>query len=58
MQNNNQKIRNHRTDDGRVMNATAFYTYGYGYYKQYKDDAWLAGYTNLQSDIEQAYLIR
>lgn len=40
------------------MNATAFYTYGYGYYKQYKDDAWLAGYTNLQSDIEQADLIR
>lgn len=40
------------------MNATAFYTYGYGYYRQYKDDAWLAGYTNLQSDIEQADLIR
>ena len=58
LQINNQLILNHRIDDRWVMNATAFYTYGYGYYKQYKDDAWLAGYTNLQSDIEQADLIR
>ena len=58
LQINNQLILNHRIDDRWVMNATAFYTYGYGYYRQYKDDAWLAGYTNLQSDIEQADLIR
>ena len=58
LQINNQLILNHRINDRWVMNATAFYTYGYGYYRQYKDDAWLAGYTNLQSDIEQADLIR
>ena len=36
LQINNQLILNHRIDDRWVMNATAFYTYGYGYYKQYK----------------------
>jgi len=39
LQINNQLILNHRFGDHWTMNATLFYTYGYGYYKQYKDDA-------------------
>lgn len=44
LQLNNQLILNHRFNDRWSMNATAFYTYGYGYYKQYRDDATLAEY--------------
>ena len=58
LQINNQLVLNHRFNDRWSMNATAFYTYGYGYYKQYKDDAWLMGYTNLTTGIQQADLIR
>ena len=58
LQINNQIIVNHRFNDRWALNATGFYTYGYGYYKQYKDDAWLMGYTNLTTEIEQADLIR
>ena len=36
LQINNQLVLNHRFNDKWSMNATAFYTYGYGYYKQYK----------------------
>lgn len=39
LQINNQLIVSHRFNDRWTLNATAFYTYGYGYYKQYKDDA-------------------
>ena len=39
LQINNQLILNHRFNDRWQMNLTGFYTYGYGYYKQYKDDA-------------------
>ncbi len=39
LQFNNQLLFNHRFNDRWEMNATGFYTYGYGYYKQYKDDA-------------------
>lgn len=39
LQLNNQIILNHRFNDRWQMNLTGFYTYGYGYYKQYKDDA-------------------
>ncbi|MCM1151470.1 MAG: TonB-dependent receptor [Alistipes sp.] len=57
LQINNQLLLSHRFDDRWTMNATAFYTYGYGYYKQYKDDAWIMGYDNLEGP-EQADLIR
>jgi len=39
LQINNQLIFSHRFDDKWTISATAFYTYGYGFYKQYKDDA-------------------
>ncbi len=58
LQINNQLVVNHRFNHRWQLNATLFYTYGYGYYNQYKDDAWLAGYTNLMTDVEQADLIR
>ena len=54
----NQLILNHRFNDRWALNATAFYTYGYGYYKQYKDDAELAEYVNLDTEIQEADLIR
>ena len=44
LQINNQLILNHRFNERWSINATAFYTYGYGYYKQYKDDAKLCEY--------------
>ena len=58
LQFNNQLVLNHSFNDSWRLNATLFYTYGYGYYNQYKDDAWLAGYLNLPSGVEQADLIR
>lgn len=58
LQLNNQLVLNHRFSREWQLNATLFYTYGYGYYNQYKEDAWLAGYTNLSTDTEQADLIR
>lgn len=39
LQINNQLIINHQFNDRWNLNFTGFYTYGYGYYKQYKDDA-------------------
>ncbi len=58
LQLNNQLILNHQFGERWSMNLTGFYTYGYGYYKQYKDDAWLMGYNNLPTSIETADLIR
>ncbi len=58
LQLNNQLIINQRLGNRWSLNLTGFYTYGYGYYNQYKDDAWLMGYNNLPTDIEQADLIR
>ncbi len=58
LQINNQLLLNHRFNERWTLNATAFYTFGDGYYRQYKDDAWLAGYTNLKTETEQADLIR
>lgn len=57
LQINNQLLFSHRFNDRWSMNATGFYTYGYGFYKQYKDDAWIMGYDNLEGP-EQADLIR
>ncbi|MBQ9137872.1 MAG: TonB-dependent receptor [Alistipes sp.] len=47
LQINNQLIVNHRFNDHWQMNATGFYTYGYGYYKQYKAERTLLEYGNL-----------
>ena len=59
LQINNQLIVSHKFNDRWSLNATGFYTYGYGYYKQYKDDAWIMGYDNLDlGAVAQADLIR
>ena len=55
LQINNQLIINHQLSDSWNLSATGFYTYGYGYYKQYKDARTLLEYTNLgitDSDVE------
>ena len=44
LQINNQLLLTQRLNDRWTLNATAFYTYGYGYYKQYKDDSKLVEY--------------
>ena len=48
LQFNNQLIVNHNFNQSWMLNATLFYTYGYGYYNQYRDNEKLAKYTNLQ----------
>ena len=47
LQINNQLVLNHRFNDRWMLSATGFYTYGYGYYKQYKDARTLFEYGNL-----------
>ena len=47
LQINNQLIVNHRFNEHWQMNVTGYYTYGYGYYKQYKDARTLFEYGNL-----------
>ncbi|WP_295990418.1 TonB-dependent receptor plug domain-containing protein [uncultured Alistipes sp.] len=47
LQINNQLVASHVFNARWRLNATAFYTYGYGYYKQYKDDAKLNEYPTL-----------
>ena len=47
LQLNNQLVVNHRLSERWQMNFTGFYTYGYGFYKQYKADRTLAEYLNL-----------
>lgn len=61
LQINNQLILNHRFNDRWTMNATGFYTYGYGYYRQYRDDAKLTEYLfpdqmSFERDDEGNYL--
>lgn len=58
LQINNQLIFNHTFNNRWSANVTGFYTYGNGFYKQYKDDAWTVGYDNLQAGVDQADLIR
>ena len=41
---NNQLVISHIFNDKWRINATAHYTYGNGYYRNYKNDAWLPGY--------------
>lgn len=47
LQSNNQLIINHRISEQWQLNFTASYTYGYGFYNQYKADRTLAEYLNL-----------
>ncbi len=47
LQINNQLIVNHRLSDRWSLSAMGFYTYGYGYYKQYKDARTLLEYMNM-----------
>lgn len=47
LQINNQLIVNHRLTDRWSLSAMGFYTYGYGYYKQYKDARTLLEYMNM-----------
>ena len=58
LQINNQLVLNHRFSRSWQLNATLFYTYGSGYYNQYREDASLAEYLNLQSAAGEADLIR
>ena len=61
LQINNQLVLNHRFSDRWSLNATAFYTYGYGFFKQYKDNAKLYQYLNMASELtagKKADLIR
>ncbi len=44
---NNQLMLNHRFSDSWSLSLMGFYTYGYGYYKQYKDARTLLEYGNL-----------
>ncbi len=57
LQFNNQLVINHNFNQRWRLNATLFYTYGYGYYNQYRDDEELAEYLNLKRSGE-ADLIR
>ena len=50
LQFNNQLVINHSFNSKLMLNATLFYTYGYGYYNQYRDNEKLAKYTNLGRD--------
>lgn len=47
LQINNQLIVTHSFGSRWSMNVTGFYTYGYGYYKQYKDSKKLGEYLNI-----------
>jgi len=58
LQLNNQLIFDHFFNDRWSLNAMLHYTYGNGFYNQYKDDAWLMGYDNLVDTYDQADLIR
>lgn len=61
LQINNQLVLSHSFDDRWSLNATAFYTYGYGFYRQYKDNAKLYQYLNIDPTLtegKKADLIR
>lgn len=58
LQLNNQLLMTHRFNDRWAFNTTLFYTYGYGFYKQYKDDATLLEYGLTDDPSIEADLIR
>ncbi len=51
LQINNQLVLSHRFNEKWTLNATGFYTYGYGFYKQYKDARTLSEYLNIPTDV-------
>ena len=57
LQFNNQLVVNHSFNSQWMLNATLFYTYGYGYYNQYRDNEKLVKYPLLESS-ERADMIR
>lgn len=61
LQINNQLVLSHRFNEKWTLSATGFYTYGYGFYKQYKDGRTLSEYLNIPTDVaagKEADLIR
>ena len=61
LQINNQLVLSHRFNEKWTLNATGFYTYGYGFYKQYKDARTLSEYLNIPTDVaagKEADLVR
>ena len=61
LQINNQLVLSHRFNEKWTLNATGFYTYGYGFYKQYKDARTLSEYLNIPADVaagKEADLVR
>jgi len=57
-QTNNQLIFDKSFSASWKMNAMLHYCFGNGWYRQYKDDAWLCSYNKLTSGWEQSDLIR
>lgn len=57
LQINNQLILSHQINSKWALNATGFYTYGYGFYKQYKDNEKLYKY-GFPEDLGKKDLIR
>ncbi len=55
---NNQLILNHKFSDRWQLNATAHYTYGNGYYLNYKNDQKLAKYGITSAPVERTNLLR
>ena len=51
---NNQLVVSHIFNDKWRVNATAHYTYGNGYYRNYKNDVWLPGYGISPIEVEGA----
>ena len=61
LQINNQLVLSHRFNEKWTLNATGSYTYGYGFYKQYKDARTLSEYLNIPTDVaagKEADLVR
>ena len=58
LQLNNQLLFSHRFNNHWSLSTVAFYTYGYGYYKQYKDDATLLEYGLTEDYSAEGDLIR
>ena len=55
---NNQLVVNHKFSDSWQLGATAHYTYGNGYYLNYKNDQKLAKYGITSAPVERTNLLR
>lgn len=58
LQTNNQLVVNHQFNDHWSISATAHYTYGNGYYRNYKNDQKLAKYGIAPIDVAGALVAR